>query len=248
MQISSSSFRNWRASALWVLAALSAAAPLRAQARDLDLAALGRPAEEVARDSTSKPLAVYDFFEIGRGSVVADLMPGGGYNTAILTHLVGDRGVVFSQRGRRNAVAERMRTGDLAGRGNIVLFGEVEDLPADSLDVVLTVRNYHDLPQERIASWLAGIRRALRPGGVFAVVDVRTKPGFRGRAPDLHRISEDVVVKEVTAAGFELAGRSDLLANPKDEYGSSEFDNREVTDRMVLKFRKPAPPAQSERG
>ena len=226
--------------ALCLLAAAATPQPLAAQRPALDLAQLGRPAEEVARDATSKPLDLYAFFEIGRGTVVADLIAGGGYNSAILTHVVGDHGVVFSQNGRRDAIVERKRNGDFKDRANIVVFEKVEELPAETLDVALTVRNYHDVPEAEIGTWLAAVRRALKPGGVFGVVDVRTEPGFRGRAADLHRISEDVVVKEVTAAGFQLEGRSDLLANPKDAYRSSEFEDREGTDRMVLKFRKPS--------
>ena len=237
-----SSFRALRRSlvaAALLAGACLASPPAGAQTSGLDLTALGRPADEVARDATSKPLAVYGLFGIGPGKVVADLFAGGGYNTAILTHLVGEDGVVFSQ-DRRGAVAERVSSGDLKGRSNIVVFRKVEELPADSLDIVLTVRNYHDVPAAEIGTWLAEIRRALKPGGVFAVVDVRTKPGFQRRAPDLHRIPEDLVVKEVTAAGFELEGRSDLLGHAGDKYESAEFENREGTDRMVLKFRKPA--------
>jgi predicted methyltransferase len=214
----------------------------------LDLTKLGRPADEVARDATSRPLELYRFFGIGSGAVVADLFAGGGYNTAILTHLVGDGGVVFSQDGRKGTVSQRVKGGDLKGRSNIVIFGKIEELPADSLDVVLTVRNYHDVPEGDVAAWLQIISRALKPGGVFAVVDVRTKPGFEGRGGDLHRIAEDLVVKEVTAAGFTLDGRSDMLGNPKDTYESAEFENREGTDRMVLKFRKPAAPASQASG
>lgn len=214
--------------------------PLAAQALELDLAALGRPADEVARDATSKPLALYEFLEIGPGKAVADLIAGGGYNTAILTHVVGERGVLFSQNGRRNAIVERKGKGDLKDRSNVVVFQELKELPAESLDVALTVRNYHDVPEGEIGDWLAAASRALKPGGVLGVVDVRTQPGFEGRASELHRISEELVVREVTAAGFTLEGRSDLLANPRDKYGSSEFENREGTDRMVLKFRKPA--------
>ncbi len=214
----------------------------------LDLTQLGRPADEVARDATSKPLELYRFFGIGPGAVVADLFAGGGYNTAILSHLVGDRGAVFSQDGRKGAVSQRVQGGDLKGRSNIVVFRAIEELPADSLDVVLTVRNYHDVPGGDVAGWLQGISRALKPGGVLAVVDVRTKPGFEGRGEDLHRIAEDLVVKEVTAAGFRLDGRSDMLGNPKDTYESAEFENREGTDRMVLKFRKPAATASQAAG
>jgi predicted methyltransferase len=225
--------------ALAVAAACAVSSPLRAQA-GVDLSALGRPAEEVARDATSKPLEVFAFLEIGPGDVVADLIAGGGYNTAILTHVVGPEGVVFSQNGRRNAIAERVSTGDLKGRANVVVFQDAAELPADSLDAALTVRNYHDVDAAEIPTWLAAVRRALKPGGVFGVIDVRTKPGTGGRAEDLHRIAEEVVVQEVTAAGFELVERSDLLGNPDDPYESSEFGNREATDRMLLKFRKPA--------
>ena len=224
-----------------LLPGLGPAAPAaRPQTPALDLTKLGRPPEEVARDATSRPLAVYELFEIGPGKVVADLMAGGGYNTAILTHLVGDRGAVFSQDGRRKAISERKARGDLGDRANVVVFERVEDLPVDSLDVALTVRNYHDVPPEEIGSWLSGVFSALKPAGVLGVVDVRAGPGFRGRAPGLHRIAEDLVVAEVTAAGFELESRSDLLANRDDDYRSSEFEDREGTDRMVLKFRKPA--------
>lgn len=225
--------------AMLVLATSIAAAPLPAQA-GVDLGALGRPAEEVARDATSKPLEVFAFLEIGSGDVVADLIAGGGYNTAILTHVVGPEGVVFSQNGRRDAIVQRVSKGDLKGRANVVVFQDVAGLPADTLDVALTVRNYHDVPAAEIPTWLAGVQRALKPGGILGVIDVRTKPGTAGRAEDLHRISEDLVVQEVTAAGFELVERSNLLAHPDDPYESSEFGNREATDRMLLKFRKPA--------
>jgi predicted methyltransferase len=231
------------AAALFTTALASAGAAAQSS---LDLAGLGRPADEVARDATSKPLALYEFFGIGPGDAVADLFAGGGYNTAILTRLVGDGGVVFSQDGREGEVAARLKSGDLKGRSNIVVFRRLEDLPADSLDVVLTVRNYHDVDESGVQAWLQGVSRALKPGGVFAVVDVRTKPGFEGRGGELHRISEDLVVKEVTGAGFTLEGRSDMLANPKDTYESAEFENREGTDRMVLKFRKPAAAKQGD--
>lgn len=236
-----SSHARRRRLALTVLTlAAAGAAPAAAQeSSSLDLTKLGRPAEEVARDATSKPLEVYRFFGIDEGDVVADLIAGGGYNTAILTHLVGPEGVVFSHNVRNDAIKKRVAEGDLKGRANVVVFDELSELPDDTLDVALTVRNYHDVPQAEIGNWLKNVYRALKPGGTLAVIDVRTKPGFEGRATDLHRISEQTVVSEVKAAGFEFAGGSDLLANPDDKYESSEFENREQTNRMVLKFTKP---------
>ncbi len=250
------SARRFRLVFLIATLALAARAGTASAQEAKSLEIPGRPAEEVARDASSRPEEVFAFLGIGPGSVVADLIAGGGYNTAILTHVVGDGGVVFSHNARRNAIAERKAKGDLKDRANVVVFDSLAQLPDDTLDAALTVRNYHDVPAEEIGAWLTDVKRALKPGGVLGIVDVRTKPGFRGRADDLHRISEDVVVEEVTAAGFELQEKSDLLANSKDAYGSSEFENREGTDRMLLKFRKPvsgaapikeAPPAATPR-
>jgi predicted methyltransferase len=40
----------------------------------------------------------------------------------------------------------------------------------------------------------------------------------------LHRIDEATVVQEVTAAGFKLVSRSDLLRNPADDHTKKMFD------------------------
>ena len=65
-------------------------------------------------------------------------------------------------------------------------------------------------------------------------------------APDdvtetFHRIQRDRVIREVTAAGFVLAGESKLLANPADPRTKGVFDDsiRGRTDQFILKFRKP---------
>jgi len=57
----------------------------------------------------------------------------------------------------------------------------------------------------------------------------------------LHRIDADVVKKEVTAAGFEFVGSSDILANSSDTRTAKVFDPaiRGKTDQFILKFRKP---------
>lgn len=198
-----------------------------------------RPAEERARDAGTKPLELYAFFEVEEGSTVADMMPGGGYNTIILSKVVGDSGKVYSgpAGGRRDRITPRLQANPLA---NVEVFGDYSEIPADSLDVIVTVRNLHDLinrgnDAEVLAQWL----RALKPGGILGVVDARTTmEGFDGNT---HRINEQLVIDRVTAAGFELVESSDLLANPDDDVSSrAETGNRYDIDRLTLKFRKPA--------
>jgi predicted methyltransferase len=51
----------------------------------------------------------------------------------------------------------------------------------------------------------------------------------------------ETIVEEVTAAGFELALSSDLLANPDDDRTQMVFTpgTRGATDRALFVFRKP---------
>lgn len=49
------------------------------------------------------------------------------------------------------------------------------------------------------------------------------------------------VIAEVTAAGFKLAGESDILRNPADDHTKVVFDPaiRWHTDQFILKFVRP---------
>ncbi len=59
----------------------------------------------------------------------------------------------------------------------------------------------------------------------------------------LHRIDRATVVQEVKAAGFELAGEGDFLANPADPHTGKVFEGsiQGHTDQFALRFRKPKP-------
>jgi predicted methyltransferase len=195
-----------------------------------------RPPEERARDAGTKPVQLYAFWGIESGMTVADMMPGGGYNTYILTRLVGPSGKVYTGPDRRGGMAARLASNPLA---NTTLVASYDEMPAGSVDVIITVRNMHDLinggnEAAALAQWMT----ALKPGGILGVVDARTsKPGFDA---DTHRINEQTVIDAVTAAGFELLESSDLLANPGDDIETrAETGNRYDIDRMTLKFRKP---------
>ncbi|MFQ5767400.1 MAG: hypothetical protein ACE5ID_05390 [Acidobacteriota bacterium] len=211
-----------------------------------------RSDDDRKRDDGFKPLEVYGFFGVEPGMTVADLWPGHGYNTQILSGAVGSNGKVLAvlgplyNRGRyadrvKGFVKERMEQGHL---DNVEIVETLEEIPANSVDVMITVRNYHDLGEakDRVAV-LPGLLRALKPGGILGVVDAFTPK--EGRDEEHHRINEELVVSEITGAGFELVGRSPVLENRKDTY---DFDGREddapihryFIHRFVHKYRKPA--------
>ncbi len=197
-----------------------------------------RPDAERARDAGTKPLELYAFFGVESGSTVADMMPAAGYNTIILAAMVGDSGKVYSgpTGGRRDRITPRMEANPLS---NVELIGGYDEIPAGSLDVIITIRNLHHVvggssEAATFAQWMT----ALKPGGFLGVVDARTT--MEGYDGDTHRINEQTMIDAITAAGFELVESSDLLANPGDDITTmAETGNRYDVDRMALQFRKP---------
>lgn len=123
------------------------------------------------------------------------------------------------------------------------------------LDVVWTSQNYHDVygavsvfsvngstGPERAAKLDAAVFKALKPGGVFIVVDHAAAAGSGGRdAHTLHRIDPPIVIAQAKAAGFVLEAQSDVLSNPQDAHDKPIFapEIKGHTDKFVLKFRKP---------
>jgi predicted methyltransferase len=231
--------------AILLMLTLAGATPTQAQesivievTTPVDLNSPNRPLDEIERDQWSKPIETLQWIGLEPGDVVVDFHAGGGYATWILSHWVGPEGVVFTEMsGRRGgALKERVATGDLAEVGNVIFAGSIEELPTDSLDVFYVVRNYHDYDADEVSGFLDHVARSLKPGGLFVVVDVRAR---EGRDEDGHRIAEEVVIEETTAAGFELVDSTDLLANPDDTYEGAQWDNRNELDHFALKFRAP---------
>jgi predicted methyltransferase len=117
----------------------------------------------------------------------------------------------------------------------------------EAVDLVFTSQNYHDLHDHYFAGEKIGdinqqVFRALKPGGVYLVVDHVAEPGSGLRDTETrHRIDPAQIRKEVEAAGFVFAGESQVLRNPADDYSLKIFDPkvRGRTDQVVLKFVKP---------
>ncbi|MCH8333403.1 DUF1932 domain-containing protein [Candidatus Sumerlaeota bacterium] len=93
------------------------------------------------------------------------------------------------------------------------LLGGEEDtnLPPGKIDWVLLVDAYHEF--SRPEAMLASIRASLAPDGRVALVEYRAEgeKGSLERIPASHKMSNEDVMKEWTAAGFELVERIDSL-------------------------------------
>lgn len=234
--------------------ALADTIPSNIQAAIADAA---RPGTDKARDANRKPGEVIAFSGLKPGDRVADFMSGNGYFTRIFSKVVGQNGRVYaftpSEELRNCAPEETAGTFAIAkdaGYANVrVLLEPVNEFAVpEPLDIVWTAQNFHDLhdpfmgPAD-IPSVTRAIYRALKPGGIFLVIDHVAEAGSELRDTNtLHRIDPEVIIREVLAAGFVLDAQSNVLRNAQDTHKLRVFDPaiRGRTDQVVLKFRKPA--------
>ncbi|KRA59578.1 methyltransferase [Caulobacter sp. Root655] len=217
------------------------------------LADPARPAADTARDAARHPGEILALAGVKPGAKALDFIIGGGYFTRILSPAVGPTGKVYAYQpaefiAYKASYGEDLKAVAGAYKNVTPLNGSLGalDLPGD-LDLVITVQNYHDLhlkssPAGAAAAIDAAIFKALKPGGVFLIVDHAAADGSGTTASDsLHRIDIAAVKKEVEGAGFKLAAESPLLRNPADPRTLIVFDPaiRGKTDQFILKFVKP---------
>ena len=134
-------------------------------------------------------------------------------------------------------------------------------VPDGSADVVLTFRNVHNWRfggADQAQAMFDAMFRMLKPGGTFGLVEHRLPEGRdAGSEVKSGYMKTSSVVALATKAGFTLAARSDVNANPKDKanypdgvwtlpptYQLKQVDRAKYaaigeSDRMTLKFIKP---------
>ncbi len=217
------------------------------------ISAPARPAKDREMDGSRQPAQVMAFFGVKPGMQVADLWAGGGYTTELLARIVGPDGKVYSQNGpfpEKFKAAKTTWQGRLSepGMNNVVEVIKPIDAPdllpvaPGTLDAVFINLNYHDLFDVGAdpAKLNASVFKALKPGGIYAIVDNSAQPGSGIRDTNtLHRIDEAFLIKQVEQAGFKLAASSDLLRNPKDPRTEPFWKMNHTQDRFILKFVKP---------
>lgn len=213
-----------------------------------------RPAADKARDAERKPAEMLAFAEVKPGAKVADLMPGGGYFTKLFSAAVGPTGAVYAFQPAEFApfsktpLAASGSKPDPARPNVTFLTAPMNAFSApEPLDVVWTAQNYHDMhdgfmkPTD-VAVVNKAVFRALKPGGVYVILDHAATDGTGLAATDtLHRIDPAVVRAEVEAAGFKYDGETKVLRNATDDHSLNVFkpEIRGKSDQFVFKFRKP---------
>jgi predicted methyltransferase len=197
-----------------------------------------RGEEAKARDNYRHPVESLTFWGLQPGKAVLEIQPGGSpYWTEILAPYAKRTGGSYSATGpdlsnpSLSEGAKKARAGfeerygakpDLYGKVNVVNWGAVSrTLPAANYDLILTARSIHGWMQDKpgtVEATFAEFHKALKPGGVLAVEQHRANPLPAGAAEDPASgyVSEAYVIAAAEKAGFKLAGKSEINANPKD--------------------------------
>jgi predicted methyltransferase len=198
------------------------------------LASAHRSEANKARDVYRHPAETLAFFGVEPDDTVVEVWPGGGWYTEILAPYLRDAGVYYAAgfaitvKDQRDYFvnAQRALADKLAGNAvfDHVVLTEVQApqrstmAPPETVDVVLTFRNVHNwLAAGNALEMFQAFHKALRDGGVLGVVEHRARPGTSIETMKKSGyMTEDYVVELAQNAGFTLAARSEINANPKD--------------------------------
>lgn len=246
------------------------------------VASQARPAADRARDGARHPVESLAFWGLKPGQTVIEVSPGNGYWTEILApYAAATKGRYIagvadlsnpkiSEGARKGRADFEARFADAGRYGKVgyVGFGATSGpLGAPgSADMVLTARNIHNWlwTPGLLAKVMKDFNAVLKPGGILAIEEHRADP--RAQVPEARDgyVAEATVIAAAEAAGFRLAGRSEINANPKDtkdhpfgvwtlpptrrsagpgaqpapDFDRARYDAIGESDRMTLRFVK----------
>lgn len=203
---------------------------------------------EEYKDSFRKPERLLDFADLKPHHKVLDVCTGFGYlarHIAMRTDKSVDAQNGSEWRSFFDAIGIQAVVDEMEDKHGIRhVFASMEDPALSQVGVydLITMQNcFHDLYDMHIdrRKFFRSIRRALKPGGKFLLVDHRAAPGRgakdAGANSGLHRIDEAVARGELAANGFVIKKTSDMFRAHADDYKSSAWtEPMRETDRFVL--------------
>lgn len=234
--------------------------------------------DDRARDAARHPVETLSFFQIAPTMKVGEYAPGGEWYSRFLGLYLGQQGKLVGlfydptkgpfpperQEAIRKSAAEYPRdvakfTGLDVSRFSALTLDAVPEAEKGTFDVIIVPRMLHNLFGWNIAdSEIKVVRDLLKPNGLVGIEQHRAKPdapysyanGSKGY------LRESDVIRFMELHGFELAGKSEVNANPKDsanwpagvwtlpprlalnEQDKEKYQAIGESDRMTLLFRK----------
>ena len=237
------------------------------------LAGKHRKAGNAERDKYRHPVETLTFLGLQPSMTVIEFSPGEGWYTELLAPALARKGKLLVTNGDPNGPADKRRT-FYAQRTKLFLdrlpeaYGKVETITVDDeapnlgrdgdVDMILVFRELHGMVTgKRLDRWLAAFHKALKTKGVLGIEQHRARPDATPeKSAEDGYLPEKWVIEKIEAAGFKLAGKSEVNANDKDtkdhpegvwtlppSYALGDKDRAKYaaigeSDRMTLKFVK----------
>jgi len=193
-----------------------------------------RSPEARARDVYRHPVDCLTFWGLRPGMTILEVQPGAGWWTSILApYAARTGGKLFvtgadlanpelserSRKAREDFAARWAAKPDLYGTVGFVNWGpKSAPLPANTFDFILTARSVHNWMST--PGWVDKVFKdfygALKPGGILGVEEHRANPGAQDPKAESGYVTEAYVIEAAERAGFKLAAKSEINANPKD--------------------------------
>ena len=245
------------------------------KALDAVLKSKVRKPDHPERDAQRHPKETLEFFGLKPTMTVLEYGPGEGWYTEVVAPVLASKGKLLITMTDPNGPADARGTfyGERTKRTLELLpeiYGKVQPIVVDGknpqlgleskADMVLVIRALHNLHRDKLLTgFFAEVHKALKPNGVLGVVQHRAAPDANpDETAKKGYLPEAFVIREAEAAGFKLAGKSEVNANAKDTkdyaegvwalpptYRLGDKDREKYaaigeSDRMTLKFVKVA--------
>lgn len=248
--------------------------------------------EAKARYSFRNPQETIEFFGIEPGMTVLEGLPGGGWYTKILLPYLGAEGHVIGgsyalemfqlfpfaseefmarqQNWQSQFVSDAQDwRGEAGASVEAFFFASMPENYANSVDAAFFPRVLHNPSNfqnqgadDYLVQILGDVYTALKPGGVFGIVQHEARPDMSDEFADGSHgyLKKAWLIEQVEAAGFEFVAESAINSNPRDQPTEEEVvwrlppsysgtredpelkaavDAIGESNRMTLKFRKP---------
>jgi predicted methyltransferase len=226
-----------------------------------------------ARDAQRHPVETLDAFGLKPSDTVLEYGPGAGWVTELIAPLLAKKGKLYVTQTDPSGPMDQRST--LYGKRTQYFlqalpeaYGKVEPVIVDSsapklpfdaqLDVVLLMRGLHGMYNSKtLDAWLAEFHRALKPNGILAIEEHRANADANpDESSPKGYLPEPFVIERISAAGFKLAKKSEVNANPKDNHDHpfgvwslpptlrggdtdrAKYEEIGESDRMTLRFVK----------
>lgn len=231
-----------------------------------------RNQKNLARNDARHPVETLEFFGLKPEMTVLEILPALGWYTEILAPYLAARGRLYVAHFSPDGLMPYMPKVLAMFEDRIVrepeVFGktivrhinpprEISVTPPGTADLALTFRNVHNwIMADQEHEYFAAFFKALKPDGVFGIVEHRAKPGADMESMRKTGYVTEAYVKEISRrAGFVFEASSEVNANPRDSTDhpngvwslppslrSGDEDKYKAigeSDRMTLRFRKP---------